>query len=112
MKKIFLATLLCTLTFGCAFAQKKNVNAGVTDPKANGILDKASQKLKSAGAVSFDVTLVEKNSAKKETARQKARVVFSGNKYRLTFDNMLVLCNGTAVYQVDNDVKEVTINKI
>lgn len=112
MKRLSTAFILCILVFGGVFAQNKKLNAGISDPKANGILDKASAKLKAAGAVSFEATMVEKDSGKKETSRQSAKVVFSGSKYRLSFDDIVVYCNGSAVYQLDKDVKEVTINKI
>ena len=112
MKKYFLTAIICFLCLGNTFAQKKNLNAGIADPKANGILDKASQKLKSAGAISFEATMVEKDAAKKETSRQSAKVVFSGNKYRLSFDEIVIYCNGTDVYQLDKDVREVSISKM
>ena len=92
-----------------ATAQMKNTPTS-QDQKVNNILSTAFGKIKAAGAISFDATIVNKDPDKKEMSRQKVKVLLSGNKYRITLDEILILCDEKAVYSIDNSTKEVTVN--
>ncbi|MBQ6726069.1 MAG: outer membrane lipoprotein carrier protein LolA [Bacteroidales bacterium] len=92
-----------------ATAQMKNTPTS-QDQKVNNILSTAFGKIKAAGAISFDATIVNKDPDKKEVSRQKVKVLLSGNKYRITLDEILILCDEKAVYSIDNSTKEVTVN--
>ena len=94
-----------------ATAQMKNTPTS-QDQKVNTILSTAFGKIKAAGAISFDATVVNKDPDKKEVSRQKVKVLLSGNKYRITIDDMVVCCDDKAVYSIDNSAKEVTVNAI
>jgi len=93
------------------WAQMKN-SATPNDAKVKNILNSALSKIKAAPAISFDATVVNKDPDKKEVSRQKVKVLLSGNKYRITIDDMVVCCDDKAVYSIDNSAKEVTVNAI
>ena len=104
------AIVVCIFLCGGATAQMKN--SPTTDTKVKTILNNALSKIKAAGAVSFDATIVNKDPDKKEVSRQKVKVLLSGNKYRITVDDMVVCCDDKAVYSIDKTAKEVTVNAI
>ena len=103
------AIVVCIFFCAGATAQMKNTPTS-QDQKANNILSTAFGKIKAAGAISFDATIVNKDPDKKEVSRQKVKVLLSGNKYRITLDEILILCDEKAVYSIDNSTKEVTVN--
>lgn len=92
------------------WAQMKNTPT--TDTKVKNILNSALSKIKAATAISFDATVVNKDPDKKEVSRQKVKVLLSGNKYRITVDEMVVCCDDKAVYSIDKTAKEVTVNAL
>lgn len=104
------AVVLCAFFCSGAMAQMKN-SPSEPDSKVKSILNTSLNKIKTAKAISFDATVVNKDSNKKEVSRQKVKVLMSGNKYRITIDDMMVLCDGKAVYSIDNGTKEATINE-
>ena len=97
------AIVVCICFCASATAQMKNTPTS-QDNKVNAILSTAFSKIKAAGAISFDATIVTKVS------RQKVKVLLSGNKYRINIDDILVICDDKAVYSIDNSTKEVTVN--
>lgn len=103
------AIVVCIFFCSGATAQMKNTPTS-QDQKVNNILSSAFGKIKAAGAISFDATIVNKDPDKKEVSRQKVKVLLSGNKYRITLDEILILCDEKAVYSIDNSTKEVTVN--
>lgn len=103
------AIVVCIFFCSGATAQMKNTPTS-QDQKVNNILSTAFGKIKAAGAISFDATIVNKDPDKKEVSRQKVKVLLSGNKYRITLDEILILCDEKAVYSIDNSTKEVTVN--
>ena len=100
---------LLTLVSTSVSAQMKN-SATPNDTKVNTILSTAFSKIKAAPAISFDATVVNKDPDKKEVSRQKVKVLLSGNKYRISIDDIVILCDDKAVYSIDNSTKEITVN--
>ncbi len=100
---------LLTLVSTSVSAQMKN-SATPNDTKFNTILSTAFSKIKAAPAISFDATVVNKDPDKKEVSRQKVKVLLSGNKYRISIDDIVILCDDKAVYSIDNSTKEITVN--
>ncbi len=102
------AIVVCIFFCGSATSQMKN--SPTTDTKVKTILNNALSKIKAAAAISFDATIVNKDPDKKEVSRQKVKVLLSGNKYRITIDDIVILCDDKAVYSIDNTTKEITVN--
>ena len=103
------AIVACICFCAGATAQMKNTPTS-QDQKVNNILSTAFSKIKAAGAISFDATIVNKDPDKKEVSRQKVKVLLSGNKYRINIDDILIICDDKAVYSIDNTTKEITVN--
>lgn len=110
MKRFLLLSLCVLLSLG-TFAQISHTSSGSVDKNAQQMLQKAAKKMNS-NAVSFNVTMINKNSNKKETNRMKATVLFNKGKYRVTSDNQILYCDGTAVWHWNKDVNECTVNKL
>lgn len=115
LKTIFLSAFLAlgALCGSSVVAQTKpqTVGANVYDAQAHKILKQAASKFQNS-AVSFTVTMVNKNSDKKETMRQNANVLYNKGKYHITFGTQELVCNGTAVWHLNKDVNEVVVNKM
>lgn len=90
-------------------AQITHTSNGNVDKNAETILSKASKKINS-GAVSFTVTMVNKDEKKKETARMKADVLYHGGKYRVKFEGNEIFCDGKSTWHWNKDANEVTVN--
>lgn len=106
---IFALTLICSMV--PLSAQITHTSNGHVDQNAQKILKKATQKI-NAGAVSFTVTMTNKDSNKKTTAKEKADVLYDNGKYRVTFGNNIIYCDGTATWHWNKDDNEVVVNNI
>lgn len=109
MKRLTLL-LLALSTIFLASAQITHTSKGQVDQNAEKYLKKAYDKI-NGGGVSFSVTMVSKDSNKKETARHKADVLFNKGKYRVTFGTNVIYCDGAATWHWDKEVNEVVVNK-
>ncbi len=109
MKRLTLL-LLALSTIFLANAQITHTSKGQVDQNAEKYLKKAYDKI-NGGGVSFSVTMVSKDSNKKETARHKADVLFNKGKYRVTFGTNVIYCDGAATWHWDKEVNEVVVNK-
>lgn len=94
-----------------AVAQITHTPKGAVDENAEKTLKKASQKINSS-AISFTVTMINKDANKKETARQKADVVYNKGKYRATFGENIIYCDGNATWHWNKDANEVVVNNM
>lgn len=110
MKKILLA-IAALLFFIPLRAQISHTQAGDIDEAASAILKTASNKL-NGKAVSFTVTMINKNSEKKETARMSANVLYCKGKYRVEQERQVLYGDGQSVWHWNKDVGEVTVSKI
>lgn len=110
--KRFLTVLALLATFGLASAQITHTQGGgKVDKNADNIL-KAASKQFSDKAISMTITMVNKDSQKRETGRMKADVLYKSGKYRVTFDDNAIYCDGKSVWHWNKEVKEVTVNEM
>lgn len=107
-KIVFIFFMLSLLGF--ASAQITHTpGGGKVDQNADKILKATAQRFNSS-AVSMTVTMVNKDTQKRETGRMKAEVLYKGGKYRVTFDGNILYCDGTSTWHWNKDAKEVTVN--
>ena len=111
MKKISLFIAFFAMTVFSATAQITHTAKGDIDENANKVLKKASSVFEKS-AVSFTVTMINRDSQKKETARQKAEVLYSKGRYRVTSSGQTLYCDGKSVWQWDRQTNEVTVNHL
>ena len=111
MKKILALSLSLSIMVSLATAQISHTRSGQVDKNATEILSKANKKL-TTNAVSFTVTMVNKNSDKKETARQDADVLYNKGKYRVSFDGNVIYCDGVSTWHWNKEAKEVVVNNM
>lgn len=110
MKRMLFCLCLVAATLP-AMAQITHTANGNVDKNAESLLAKASKKF-SGDAVTFEVTMVNKDPNKRETARQKAKVVYHNGRYRVTFDDNVLYCDGNATWHWNKEAGEVTVNKM
>ena len=96
---IFLLTLL-SLT---AMAQK--------DPDAVAVLSEFRNKAASAPSVKIDFDILAYDAKEDQETETEGTVVISGDNYRLTLPDNLILADGKAVWNYMPDVKEVTVTE-
>lgn len=109
MKKISLFIAFFAMTVFSATAQITHTAKGDIDENANKVLKKASSVFEKS-VVSFTVTMINRDSQKKVTARQKAEVLYSKGRYRVTSSGQTLYCDGKSVWQWDRQTNEVTVN--
>jgi outer membrane lipoprotein-sorting protein len=108
-------TILILLLLFCATtltAQITHTAQGNYDKNADEILKKASKKIDNASGVTFTVTMTNKDSNKKATAKMTADVIYQQGKYRVTFGDNVIYCDGTATWHWNKDANEVVVNTI
>ncbi len=113
MKSVVCAYVL--LIFSCFAplnAQITHTANGNVDENAQKVLKKALDKLNANAAVSFKVTVVNKDAQKKETLRQAVDVLYSKGKYRVTDANQILYCNGKSVWHWTKSTKEVVVSPV
>lgn len=108
IKHLFVLLIACFLSIATQ-AQITHTSSGNIDANAQKILDKAAQQF-SGTSKSFSVTATSKNSSKQQVANQKVAVTYANNKYRAEMGSQVILCDGVAVYTINGETKEVTIN--
>jgi outer membrane lipoprotein-sorting protein len=104
MKKLLIASLLCSLVANVLFAQ-------VTDNKAKAILDGVTAKNKSYSSmyIEFTYRMVNKKDGIDES--QKGKITLSGEKYHLEIQNQQIFCDGKTVWTWLKDAEEVQISE-
>lgn len=108
-------TILILLLLFCATsltAQITHTSQGNYDKNADEILKKASKKIDNASGVTFTVTMTNKDSNKKATAKQTANVTYQRGKYCVSFDGNTIYCDGTATWHWNKSSKEVVVNNL
>lgn len=110
----FLFFLFGNMYVGWSVAQTKpqqQVGANIYDEQAHKILKQAAAKFKNS-PVSFSVVMLNKDSDKKETMRRNIKVLYNKGKYRVSFDNQVLISDGSTVWHVNKDVNEVVVNMV
>lgn len=111
MKKLILAFILVFSILPLA-AQITHTSSGNVDKNADEILNKASKKLNNASGVTFTVTMTNRDSNKKTTAKMSADVLYQRGKYRVVFGENIIYCDGTATWHWNKEDNEVVVNKM
>lgn len=107
MKRILLLSFYF-LVFSCIQAQITHTANGNVDETANKILKAAAGKL-GPSAVRFSVTVVNYDSDRQETFRQKATVYYKAPSYVVQAGDLELYCDGVSVWQVNKKASEVVI---
>lgn len=107
--KRFLSLFFLSVLFVSASAQITHSDAGAVDSKAADLLKQAAS-LFSRQAVSFQVTMINYDTSKKETARMTAKVLFNKNHYRVIAPDQELYCDGQSVWHWNKEVDEVVVN--
>lgn len=110
MKRL-IATLALLAIAATAGAQITHTDNGAVDKNAEQIIAKAAKKMND-GAVSFTVTMVNKDENKKEKERIKAEVLYKNGKYRATLANNVLMSDGTTGWNWNKQDNEVIVNKM
>ena len=113
MNKVLSFVVCAVLALGShpLHAQITHTANGDVDQNASKVLKQAVGKL-NAAPVSFNVTMISKNSKKKEVSRQKVQVLFNKGKYKVQADNHMFYCNGKDIWHWDKASNECILNKM
>lgn len=84
---------------------------GDVDINAQAVLVKAEKQF-NKGAKSFVVTMVTKDSQKKQTGKHSAKILYNEGKYNADIGDQIIICDGAAVYTINTANKEVVVNAI
>lgn len=109
---VFAFALLLFGNFAPMQAQITHTSNGKVDENAQKMLKKALDKINANAAVSFKVTVVNKNPQKKETSRQAVDVLYSKGKYRVADANQVLYCDGKSVWHWSKGTKEVVVSPV
>ncbi|HPS83292.1 MAG TPA: outer membrane lipoprotein carrier protein LolA [Bacteroidales bacterium] len=104
MKKIFLIAFVFVSTVFSATAQ--------TDTKAKAILDALSAKLDALETMKFEFSYTMTNTAENINETKTGSIYIKGDKYRLYIADQLIICDGTTIWTVLKEDKEVQINSV
>lgn len=112
MKKIVFTTLLLVLIATLLPAQDTQyTSAADSDPEAKAVLDKLRQKYDAYNTLQADFSLkIELPEQPPEV--QKGTVMRTGEKYRLEMSGQDVISDGTSLYLILHNNKEVQINDV
>lgn len=111
MKKIVLLLLLAVCGTMAAVGQISHTPQGDVDKNAQAILKKAAARFVS-DAVSFNVTMVNYNAQKKETARQTASVLYRKGSYRVTLPDQVLISDAKSVWHWNKEANEVVVSTL
>lgn len=87
-------------------------NAGKSDPAAKAVLDKVSKKFKSFNSVQASFNLKVEDAKGKVQGNKNGKVAMKGAKYKVTFPEQEILCDGTNTYTYDKADNEVQITRV
>jgi outer membrane lipoprotein carrier protein len=105
MKRLLLIAVTIVGTVATGFAQ-------TNDPAAKKVLDAVSSKFKSFKSVLANFTYKVENAVGKTLSTKKGSVTMKGTKYRLSFGEQEIWCDGKTVWNYDKNSNEVTVNKV
>lgn len=104
MRKLY-HTLAFTLISLSLLAQK-------SDPEAKKVLDAVSAKFKTFTTVQAGFSYKVENAAGKALSSKSGTIIMKGTKYKISFGNQEIFCDGKTVWSYDKSAKEVTINNL
>ena len=104
MKKL-LSIILLLLISEAMVSQTK-------DQKASALLDEVSAKTKSYKSVKVDFSYTMENKQAKVNEEKKGTLFISGDKYRLTAANQIVICDGKTIWTYLEESNEVQVNSV
>lgn len=104
MKKIFLIAFIFASTIFNASAQ--------TDTKAKAILDALSAKLDALETMKFEFSYTMTNTAENINETKTGSIYIKDDKYRLYIADQLIICDGTTIWTILKEDKEVQINSV
>ena len=105
MRKICL--LVGLVSFGIlAFAQT------TSDADAKKVLDGVSAKFKTFKTVNANFVYQVENNAGKILSTRNGKVSMKSTKYRVSFGDQEIFCDGSNIWTYDKNANEVTINKL
>ena len=107
MKKTFLFIAFISLAL-FSFGQREIKNGVVIDKQAEKIITNAGSKLKLESPISLTFSLNNKNKKKTE----KGNLIFSGNKYIVSYSDNKVFCDGKTVWVYQKETNEVNISNV
>jgi outer membrane lipoprotein carrier protein len=105
MKNIYL-TLAFLSTALMSMAQASN------DPDAKKVLDAVSAKFKTFKSVKAGFTYKVENATGKVLSTKTGTILMKGTKYKVTFGEQQIFCDGTTVWSYDKSSNEVTITSL
>lgn len=112
MKRLSFIWALLIAAIPAVQSQITHTTQGNVDLQAETLLKKAAAKVNNTSACSFSVTMVNKDSNKKETARQTVKVLFSKGRYRVSAPDQVLYCDGKSVWHWNQKVGEVVVDKM
>ena len=110
MKHLFL-TIMLLLAASSVSAQITHTAKGNVDLNAEKILKKASD-LFAKKSVSFNVTMINRDGGKRETARTTAKVLYSKGRYQVSAGDQMLWCDGKSVWHLNRQTKEAVLNNV
>ncbi|HRD82695.1 MAG: outer membrane lipoprotein carrier protein LolA [Saprospiraceae bacterium] len=112
-KKIWMLViaLFCVLSVHAQKQTGQFTKAQESDPQAKAVLDKLKKKYQGYQSLELAFTLeIELPDQKKEV--QQGKIAKQGKKYRVDLASQSVICDGTALWLVLHNNKEVQINNL
>ena len=104
MKKIFLIAFVFVCSVFNAAAQN--------DTEARATLDALSAKLDAMETMKFEFSYTMANTAENINETKAGSIYLKGDKYRLYIADQLIICDGTTIWTVLKEDKEVQINSV
>lgn len=101
-----------TLVFFLGIFYVHLIFSQVVDKKAEAILEVVSQKMKSYNSLKIDFTYIMENTSEKILEKKIGNILIEGDKYRVTIDNQIVICDGKTIWTYLKDANEVQINEV
>jgi outer membrane lipoprotein carrier protein len=105
MKKIYLIAAFISTGF-MTMAQTSN------DPDAKKVLDAVSAKFKTFKTVKAGFSYKVENAAGKVMSSKTGSILMKGTKYKVSFGEQQIFCDGVTVWSYDKSSNEVTITSL
>ena len=83
-----------------------------TDTKAKAILDALSAKLDALETMKFEFSYTMTNTAENINETKTGSIYIKDDKYRLYIADQLIICDGTTIWTILKEDKEVQINSV